>query len=632
LREWRRWLLKNSPDIAAASPGVPDVDFPDSHRLRSRDVFRLVTRVWPFIRPYRKHLGLLMLAIVPALPAGLFVLALTRIFYDVVGNGHPLTPFEAWLVRVPLNATRETVLLHATVLGVAVAAVAMPCAGLVVLYALWILQRITNLFRVDLYTRLQQLSLRFHREEKIGDAMFRMFQDSAALPHVIDALVLRPLLAVPFLIADLVWLATFNWKMAFVALLVIPAELLLAILYSYSLRHAFIGEREATAQATTRIEETLASIKTVKAFGTEESESATYARDNWDAFLAARRARMMIVRYRVLNNTLWGAAYLAALYLGARQVLIGGVTGAIGAAVSLGTFQGTLGILSRVTRRIILLGESWGSLQDLTVAMARVLELLGSMPEADVKGGPLMPPARIETLRLEGVGFSYDPAQPVLRDVNLEARAGTITAFAGPSGSGKSTLVALLLRFADPASGRITVNGIDVREFQLAGWRGCVCVAQQENPLFTATIRDNIAYSKPGASMAEVWTAVRRAGLESFIRSLPHGLGTMLGEKGAKLSTGQAQRISLARALLRGAPILLLDEPTASLDGATEELVLDGIRQWLSDAPASRMVIIATHRRTSAAIADQVFEMTDGTSRAIEQSQREHPGLEARHG
>jgi ABC-type multidrug transport system fused ATPase/permease subunit len=253
--------LRNSSDIAIGSPSIPTLEFPDSHRLRSRDVFRLITRVWPFIRPYRKHLGLLMLSLVPALPTGLFVLALTRIFFDVVGNGHPLTPFEAWLVHFPQSATRETVLLHATVFGVIVAAVALPCVGLFVLYALWILQRITNLFRVDLYARLQELSLRFHGQEKIGDAMFRMFQDSAAIPQVIDSLVLRPLTAIPFVIANLIWLATFNWKMSVIALIFVPAELVLAIWYSDSLRQAFIGEREATAQATTRIEETLASVK-----------------------------------------------------------------------------------------------------------------------------------------------------------------------------------------------------------------------------------------------------------------------------------------------------------------------------------------------------------------------------------
>jgi ABC-type multidrug transport system fused ATPase/permease subunit len=611
---------------------VPYLDFPDPHRLRSRDVFRLVSRVWPFIQPYRKHLALLMLAIVPAMPAGLFVLVLTRIFYDVVGNGHPLTPFEAWLVHVPLNATREEVLLHTTVLGVAVAALALPCAGLVALYALWILQRISNLFRVDLYSRLQELSLRFHGEEKIGDAIFRMFQDSTAISDVIDALVLRPLVLLPFAVADLIWLATFNWEMTFVALLMIPTELVLAITYSDSLRRAFVGEREAASQATTRIEETLASIKTVKAFGTEQSESTTYARENWNAFMAARRARMMLVRYRVLNNTLWGLAYVSALYLGARQLLGGGETGAIRAAVSLGTFQGALAILNRITRRITLLGGAWGNFQDMSIAMARVLELLGGRLGIDVESGGCAPPARIETLRFENVDFSYDAAHPILRGLNLDARAGTITAFAGPSGSGKSTVVALLLRFADPGSGRITVNDIDIRDFQLAGWRRCVSVALQENPLFSATIRDNIAYGKPHATTEELWTAVRRAGLEPFITGLPRGLGTMLGEKGTKLSTGQAQRINLARALLRDAPVLVLDEPTASLDGATEELVLDGIREWLSDAAARRMVIIATHRRTTAAIADQVFEMTNGARHTSQTSNTGHLFLESSHG
>jgi ATP-binding cassette, subfamily B, bacterial len=276
------------------------------------------------------------------------------------------------------------------------------------------------------------------------------------------------------------------------------------------------------------------------------------------------------------------------------------------------------------------LAGHWGGLQDTTVAMARVLEMLGSLPEADVQSGANLPPPKFGTLTFERASFAYNPAEPVLRDVSFKARAGTITALVGASGSGKSTIVSLALRFFDPTAGRIMAGGSDIRDFQLPAWRGAISVALQENPLFTATIRDNIAYSSTDASADQILTAVRRAGLADFISSLPEGLDTMLGEKGAKLSTGQAQRIGLARALLRDAQILLLDEPTASLDGATEARVLGGIREWVEAAPDRRMVIIATHRRTTAEVADRIFAIADGRVVTSDVTIFERPALESR--
>ncbi len=562
------------------------------------------------MKPYRRHLIFLILAIVPlALPVGVLAIAFARIVFDVIGNGHPLTNVEAFLIHAPLNASRQTVLIHLVTVAAIVGAVALPVIAVGAGYVVWILQQITNLFRVDLYARLQDLSLRFHGEEKIGDAMFRMFQDSAVFSQVIVALVMKPLLGMPFIVADLIWLSLLNRPMAALLALLIPAQIALARYYSASLRRAFVKEREATAYAMTRIEETLASIKTVKSFGTEDIEGATYSRDNWDAFMAARQARMMLVRYKVVNNTMMGAAQIAAIWFGARQVLLGGTF--LRAAASLGTFQGTLGLMTRSSKRTTDLVNTWGMLQDTTIAMARVLEFLGAHGDSEMKSGSALPPSKIATLRFERVSFSYDDGESVLRDVSFEAYAGKITAVAGESGSGKSTTLNLMLRFFEPASGRITANGIDIRDFQVVAWRGIISVALQENPLFAASIRDNIAYSNPAASEEQILIAARRAGLESFLRSLPDGLGTMLGEQGSKLSTGQAQRIGLARALLRDAQILLLDEPTASLDGATESHVLTGIREWIDEAPA-RTVIIVTHRGTTAALADTVFRIDAG--------------------
>ncbi|HYL59826.1 MAG TPA: ABC transporter ATP-binding protein [Candidatus Acidoferrales bacterium] len=595
---------------ALAPPLAPP--FPDARRLRSRDVARLVVRAWPFIRPYRRHLLYLFLITVPGLAGGLASLSLLRVFFDVVGHGAALTPTEAWMLHVTIHASRRDVLIHACVVTGLVAIVMVPVFGLVFGYAIWILQRISNLFRVNLYTRLQELSVRFHSEEKIGDAIFRMFQDSAAIPQVINGLIVQPVIFVPAAVGSLVYLIMYDSRIALIAALLLPANWIVAWWYSAPLRGGFVGEREAAALVTTRIEETLSSIKAVKAFGTEASEAEVYARENWSAFVAARRARLRLVRYRVAINTVRGVAYVAALYVGATEVMAGGTAGVARAAVSLGLFQGTLALFGRVSERTRRLANLWGSLQDVVVAISRVFEMLAKAPEQTVSSGRAIPPKSVSELSFDHVSFDYTAGTPVLSDVSFKARAGEITALAGASGSGKSTTISLIVRFFDPAAGSVRVDGRDIRQFDLAAWRGMLSVALQESPLFTATLRDNIAYGRSDASDAEVVAAASRAGLGDFVRSLPDGINTLLGEKGSKISTGQAQRIGLARALLRDAPILLLDEPTASLDGATEATVMRGVREWVNAAPERRMAIVATHRRTTASHANRIYRIADG--------------------
>jgi ABC-type multidrug transport system fused ATPase/permease subunit len=608
----------NAESTIAAPPAASE--FPDARRLRSRDVFGLLARAWPFIRPYRRHLVYLFLATMPLLLGGLFALNLTRVFFDVVGHGNALTPAQAWMLRVPLHADRRIVLIHACTVGGIVAVVALLAGAFILGYAVWILQRISNLFRVNLYTRMQELSVRFHSEEKIGDAIFRMFQDSAAIPNVINGLIVQPLIFIPAATASILYLVAYDYRMALIAVLLMPANLLLAWMFGDSMRSAFILERETMARATTRIEETLASIKTVKAFGTEAREAENYARDNWDAFIAARRARLMLARYRVMTNTVRGLAYVAALYVGATEVMAGGTGGFARAAVSLGLFQGSLALFGSVSARTRNLTNLWGSMQDVVVAISRVLEMLRQTPEQSVSSGRGIPPKTAAVLAFDHVTFGYDPRTPVLTGVNLEARVGQITAIAGPSGSGKSTLISLIVRFFDPTAGSILLDAEPIRDFDLPAWRGMLSVALQENPLFTATLRDNVAYGRPNASTAEVAEAIHRAGLGDFVRSLPAGLDTMLGEKGSKLSAGQAQRLGLARAILRDAPILLLDEPTSALDVATEDAVMRGVRDWVNEAPRRRMAIIATHRRTTASRADRVFELAAGRLVAADRS------------
>ena len=590
----------------------PTRPFPSPEKLRSRDVLHLLIRTWPFIRPYKRHLLYLWLMVLPGVPAGLAALYLLPIFFDVIGNGHPLTLGQARFLLVPLDASRYLVLWRGCIVAGGLIMITLPVGLIVVGYGVWILQRISNLFRVDLYTRMQELSLRFHSEEKIGDAIFRMFQDSAAIPQVINGLVVQPLQWLPVALAILIWLAASNYIIAAIALALIPAELGLAWAFGGPLRRAFVRERESAALATTTIEETLASITAVKAFSTEGAESVRYARDNWDAFNAARRARMLMAVYRVLNNTVRAVAYVAVLYIGADQVLASQRGGTVRVLITLGLFQGLLAAFGSMSAGARHLTDLWGSLQDVSVAIARVFAMLDKTGEHEVASGraPVAPVAK--ALVFERCGFSYDGRAEVLSDASMEARAGTVTAIEGPSGAGKSTLIGLALRFFDPTAGRILLDGRDIRELDLIAYRAQFSVALQENPLFTATLRENVAYGRPDASAGEVLAALEIAQLSEFVAALPMGLDTMLGEKGAKLSEGQAQRIGIARAILRDAPILLLDEPTSALDGRGEQRFLTALRRWVAERPARRMVLLATHRARTAAMADRIYRIAAG--------------------
>jgi ABC-type multidrug transport system fused ATPase/permease subunit len=592
--------------------------FSSPEKLGSRDILRLLARSWPFIRPYKRHLRYLFLLVAAGLPPALLALSLYPIFFDVVGNGHALTAGQDWLLHVPIGATRHLVLWRACIVAGLAGMVWLPIGLGSFAYGVWILQRISNLFRVNLYTRMQELGLRFHSEEKIGDAIFRMFQDSAAIPHVINGLVLQPIVWLPVAIGVLAWLAYSNYTIAAIAAALIPAEFALAWAFSGPLRRAFRQARESSARATTTIEETLASITAVKAFNTEADEAARYARDNWDAFIAARRARLLMVTYRVINGSTRALAYTAVIYIGAHQVLGGGRAGLSRALISLGLFQAALSAFRHMSRGTGRLTDLWGSLQDVGVALARVFEMLDKVPEREAATGhePVQPVR--ESVVFDRCGFSYDGRVDVLSGLSLEARVGELTAIAGESGAGKSTLIALVLRFFDPTSGRILLDGRDIRDLDLAAYRDQFSVALQENPLFTATMRDNIVYGRPEASSTEVAAALELAQLSEFTASLPAGLDTMLGEKGAKLSEGQAQRIGIARAILRDAPILLLDEPTSALDARSEERFLAALRRWVSERPDRRMVLIATHRATTAAMADRTYRIEAGKLAATE--------------
>jgi ABC-type multidrug transport system fused ATPase/permease subunit len=253
--------------------------------------------------------------------------------------------------------------------------------------------------------------------------------------------------------------------------------------------------------------------------------------------------------------------------------------------------------------------RTWGRTQDIAIGLDRVFELLDLEPEIQDAPDAVPLEAVREGIRYREIGFRYQPDRPALESVSFEARVGTISAIVGPTGSGKTTLMALLLRLFDPQEGVIEIDGLDIRKLRVASLRDSVAVALQENLLFGTTVRENIRYAVADASDAKVREAARVAGADEFIARLPEGYDTLLGERGTKLSTGQRQRLSIARAILKDTPILILDEPTASLDAETELRVMDNLAKWGEE----RLIFLITHRLSTIRRADQILVLKDGS-------------------
>ena len=594
-----------------------------SHALGARELARLARRCFTLLRPVRAHLlglgagfGALALLFFP-IGAFLFDLVWTRAL-----EGEPLTPLAAELLRLPIEAEpsaaqRRAILLRAVILGGVTSVVFVPPVLALYYYQVWILQRVNQLLRVRLVERLTQLSLRFHAKQRIGDAMYRALQDSAMATQLVELLLLIPVATFARFVFALALCALFSWQLAALLALLTPLAFALGAFFTPRLRTRFRAAREAQSALTARVQETLAGIRVLKAYGAEPFEQARFESASRDAFAAAYAARSFFVRYSV---TLFWTCALGLVASGAWLALATARSAPIPGldAIGLGTLG--LGVFTLATYNYAKLrfGDGASSLrqllrtlgraQDVAIGLDRVFELLDVEPE--VRNAPdARDFAELRTgLRCDHVRFAYAADRPVLADVSFDAPAGSVIAVVGVTGAGKSTLMSLLLRLADPQEGRVTVDGVDLRDFTVTSWRAHTSIALQENLLFRASIAENIRYAAPSASDEAVREAARIACADGFIAQLPGGYETMLGERGAGLSTGQRQRLTLARALAKQPQLLILDEPTASLDGETERRVLANLREWAH----GRLVFLVTHRLASVRSATKILVLDGG--------------------
>ncbi len=468
-------------------------------------------------------------------------------------------------------------------------------------------EKATFRLRSDVFGHVQKLPLEFYDQSRMGDVVKRMTDDGGkvmvALVSSLGELLVN---AVTFLGFAGVMLFI-NWRFSIIILAYVPLLFFLFITFRRNIRENARAARGHEGQMTNQALETMEAIRVVKAFGREAYEQARFEAHGQERVRAGLRSILWTASFSPIIDFIQAAGTAAVIWYGVSQILVG--------QLSVGELLLFLSYLHSIYKPLKKFGSLAGELQKAAVGADRLSELLDA--DVSIRQSPNAKPLKRARgqVAFDHVSFAYAsaPDRPTLQNFNLHVEAGQVVALVGATGAGKSTIANLLIRFYDVTAGRILIDGIDLRDVRLEDLQRQFALVPQESVLFVTTLRDNIAYGRPGASEAQITAAARAANADEFIRRLPMGYDTVVGERGATLSGGQRQRIAIARALLRNAPILILDEPTAALDAESEEVVMSALERLMQ----GRTTFIVAHRLSTIRDADLIVVLDQG--RVVEQ-------------
>ena len=540
-------------------------------------------RFLPFLKPYIPRMAAAGLLVMIVAAINLALLRLAGALWDVI--------------TVQRDAARMTELIA---LFLALVIVQGLCSMGHSYVTAWVSQHIVADFRTHLFAHLQTLSVSFFARRRTGELLSRLMNDVTVIQSVVTETPIDSAKQLVTFVGGITFLLIMNWRLCLLILVLLPLLVLVAKFFGRRLKSLSAGIQDQTAALSTLIEEVISGIRIVKSFVQTTREEKRFGDQIGQTLaLTMKRAGIMAVFIPVISLLTFASA-AAVLWYGGTQVINGAVSP--GDLFAFVLFAGILiGPFSSAARVFAQIREAQG-------ATERVFEILDQQPEVGDAPGARVLENVAGHIRVERVGFAYDPRRPVLTDVSFEAKVGELIALVGPTGSGKTTMMNLIHRFYDPTEGRIAVDGLDLRQVTLESWYRQIALVPQETVLFGGSIQDNIRYGNWEAGDEEVHEASRAANAHDFITSLPDQYRTIVGEKGINLSGGQRQRIAIARALLKNPRLLLLDEATSALDAESERLVQDALETLMK----GRTTLVIAHRLTTIQRADRILVLNHG--------------------
>jgi len=549
-------------------------------------------RLLGFLRPYKARVALLVVCLVASSAAAIAIPQLIRWAIDY---GLGIEDFG----DEPTGKTRYLVIAALALLGAALAR-GIFAFGQTYLSE-WIGQRVAYDIRNRIYDRLQRLSYAYHDQQQTGAIMSRATQDVEAVRWYIAMGVLRGSYVFLLMFVVLVLMLVTSWQLALVVWAFVPFIVWRSTVMAFTLRPLWMRVQEGLGTLANVLQEALTGARVVKAFAREEYEGQKFEAEAQNLFeMSYESSRVQAVNAPMMTGV-WLAATAATLWVGGIQVSNG--------SLEIGELAAFLLYLAILQQPVRVLGWIIMVISRANAAGQRVYEIIDAESAVQEKPGAIGLPATAQGhVRFEDVSFGYDAVSAVLRDIDLDAKPGQVIALMGPTGSGKSTIVNLMPRFYDVTGGRITIDSIDIRDLKIASLRATIGVVQQDVFLFSATMRENIAYGAVDATDEEIEKAAKAAYIHEFIMSLPDGYGTWVGERGITLSGGQKQRIAIARTLLLDPRILILDDSTSSVDTETEYLIQGTLQQLMR----GRTTFVIAQRLRTVKMADEIIVLQDG--------------------
>ena len=562
--------------------------------------FALYRRLGNQARPYWPHvLAILLLQLLTA-PLALLAPLPLKIAVDTVLGSRPLPHWLAAILPAGLTSS-PGILLGVAASMLVITSILSSLQDLVSeLMQTYTGEKLSQDFRSRLFRHVQRLSLSYHDTRGTSDSTFRIQYDAPSIQRVIvDGLI--PLCgAATTLVAMIYVTARIDLKLALVALSVSPVLFVLTRAYGPRLRRSWKEIKKLDSSAMGVVQEVLASVRVVKAFGREDREHDRFIEQSSMRVRREIEVAALQGTFDIFVGVVMAAGSAVALVIGVQQVRAG--------QLSLGNLLLVMAYMQQIYKPLKTLSKKTADVQSSLASAERAFALLDELPEVSERKDARRMSRATGSLLFLDVSFAYDAEHVVLHRVSFAAPPGTRVGIRGATGAGKSTLMGLLMRFYDPTDGEITLDGVDLRDYNLADLRRQFAIVLQEPVLFSTSIGENIAYGRDGATREEIVKAARLANAYDFIMELPEGFDTPVGERGMRLSGGERQRISLARAFLKDAPILILDEPTSSVDVKTEAVIMEAMQRLMQ----GRTTFMIAHRLDTLAVCDMQIELEKG--------------------